>query len=179
MTVCRPGAFTTHGGLMLRYDLPSTRVQSIEKGWTDFHYSSVFWAVAQTAARWFPRPWSSKNIWQIQYVRISYELEEARKHNVKERDLLEDRGVDGRMESEWILGRLAGRMLSGFKWLRIGASEGLLWMWWRTFGFWRQGVSCDLFKLSDLLQNFNARIIHCNFPTWIKKLWRICQKQGK
>jgi hypothetical protein len=26
----------------------------------------------------------------------------------KERDHLEDRGVDGRMGSEWILGRLAG-----------------------------------------------------------------------
>jgi hypothetical protein len=26
----------------------------------------------------------------------------------KERDLLEDQGVDGRMGSEWILGRLAG-----------------------------------------------------------------------
>jgi hypothetical protein len=28
----------------------------------------------------------------------------------KETDHLEDRGVDGRMGSEWILGRLAGRM---------------------------------------------------------------------
>jgi hypothetical protein len=27
----------------------------------------------------------------------------------KERDHLEDQGVDGRMRSEWILGRLAGR----------------------------------------------------------------------
>jgi hypothetical protein len=39
---------------------------------------------------------------------------------------LEDRGVDGRMESEWILGRLAEGILSGFNWLRIGASGGLL-----------------------------------------------------
>jgi hypothetical protein len=37
-------------------------------------------------------------------------------------DLLEDQGVDGRTGSEWILGRLAGRMLSGLNWLRIGAS---------------------------------------------------------
>jgi hypothetical protein len=44
----------------------------------------------------------------------------------KERALLEDRGVDERMGSEWILGRLAGGMLSGFSWLRIGASGGLL-----------------------------------------------------
>jgi hypothetical protein len=28
----------------------------------------------------------------------------------KERDHLEDQGVDGRMGSEWILGRLAGRV---------------------------------------------------------------------
>jgi hypothetical protein len=30
----------------------------------------------------------------------------------KERDVLEDRGVDGRMGSEWILGRFSGRMLA-------------------------------------------------------------------
>jgi hypothetical protein len=29
--------------------------------------------------------------------------------NPKERDHSEDRGIDGRMGSEWILGRLAGR----------------------------------------------------------------------
>jgi hypothetical protein len=28
----------------------------------------------------------------------------------KERDRLEDQGVDGRMQSEWILGSLAGRV---------------------------------------------------------------------
>jgi hypothetical protein len=38
---------------------------------------------------------------------------------------LEDQGVDGRMESEWIVGRLA-RVLSEFSWLRIGANGGLL-----------------------------------------------------
>jgi hypothetical protein len=30
---------------------------------------------------------------------------------------------------------------SGFTWLRIGTVDGLLWMRWRTFGFWRHGVS--------------------------------------
>jgi hypothetical protein len=44
----------------------------------------------------------------------------------KERDLLEDRGADGRMGSEWILGRLAGWVWSGSSWLRIGTSGGLL-----------------------------------------------------
>jgi hypothetical protein len=43
----------------------------------------------------------------------------------KERDLLEDRGVDGRMGSRWILGGLTGRMLHGFNCLRIGARGGL------------------------------------------------------
>jgi hypothetical protein len=46
--------------------------------------------------------------------------------SLKERYLLEDGGVDGRMGSELILGRVAGRMLSGFSWLRIGASGGFL-----------------------------------------------------
>jgi hypothetical protein len=38
-----------------------------------------------------------------------------------ERDLLEDRGIDGRRESEWILERLPGKIVIGFSWLRIGA----------------------------------------------------------
>jgi hypothetical protein len=33
------------------------------------------------------------------------------------------------------------RVWSGFTWLRIGSVGGLLWMRWRTFGFWRHGVS--------------------------------------
>jgi hypothetical protein len=59
----------------------------------------------------------------------------------KERDHLEDGGVDGRIGSEWILGRLAGRMLSGFNWLTIGSSGRLLWMRRWTCGFWRHGFS--------------------------------------
>jgi hypothetical protein len=47
----------------------------------------------------------------------------------KERDLFKDRDEDGSMGLEWTLGRLAGRMLNGFNWLRIGAGGGLLWMW--------------------------------------------------
>jgi hypothetical protein len=46
--------------------------------------------------------------------------------SLKERDLFEDKGIEGRMGSKWIFGRLAGSMLSGFNWLRIGASGGLL-----------------------------------------------------
>jgi hypothetical protein len=43
----------------------------------------------------------------------------------KERGHSEDRGVNGRMESEWILGNVDGGW-SGFSWLRIGTGGGLL-----------------------------------------------------
>jgi hypothetical protein len=44
----------------------------------------------------------------------------------KERDHLEDKGIDGRMGSEWILGRQAGVVKIGSSWLRIGTGGGLL-----------------------------------------------------
>jgi hypothetical protein len=44
----------------------------------------------------------------------------------EEKDHLEDQGVDGRMGSKWILGRLVGGVWSGFTWLRIGTVDGLL-----------------------------------------------------
>jgi hypothetical protein len=43
--------------------------------------------------------------------------------NLKERNHLEDQGIDGRMGSEWILRRLAGGCV---EWLRIGAGGRLL-----------------------------------------------------
>jgi hypothetical protein len=43
----------------------------------------------------------------------------------KERDHLEDRGVDGRMGSEWILGRLGGGVV---KWIHFAQNRG----WWQT-----------------------------------------------
>jgi hypothetical protein len=39
---------------------------------------------------------------------------------------LEDLGLDGRRGSKGILGKLAGRIWSGFTWLRIGTGGGLL-----------------------------------------------------
>jgi hypothetical protein len=42
-------------------------------------------------------------------------------------DHSEDQGVDGRMRSEWILGRLAGGWV-GFSWLGIVTGGELLWM---------------------------------------------------
>jgi hypothetical protein len=44
----------------------------------------------------------------------------------KERDNLKDQGVDGRMGSKWILGRLVGGVWSGFTWLRLGTVGWLL-----------------------------------------------------
>jgi hypothetical protein len=45
----------------------------------------------------------------------------------KEKDHLEDQGVDGRMGSKWTLGKLVGGgVWSGFTWLRIGTVGGLL-----------------------------------------------------
>jgi hypothetical protein len=46
--------------------------------------------------------------------------------SLKEKDHLEDQGVDGRVGSKWTLGRLVGGVWSGFTWLRIGIAGGLL-----------------------------------------------------
>jgi hypothetical protein len=43
----------------------------------------------------------------------------------KGKDHLEDQGIDGRIGSNWTLGRLVGGW-SGFTWLRIGTGGGLL-----------------------------------------------------
>jgi hypothetical protein len=53
--------------------------------------------------------------------------------SLQEKDHLKDRGTDGRMELEGILGILAGgggETWSGFTWLKIGATGGLSCMWW-------------------------------------------------
>jgi hypothetical protein len=42
----------------------------------------------------------------------------------KERDHSEDRGVDGRMGSQWILSILTEGLLIGLSWLRIGTGSG-------------------------------------------------------
>jgi hypothetical protein len=44
----------------------------------------------------------------------------------KEGDHSEDQGADGRMGSEWILGRFAGCVWIGFDWLMIGTGGELL-----------------------------------------------------
>jgi hypothetical protein len=44
---------------------------------------------------------------------------------LRKKDLSEDLEVDGKI-LEWILGKLDGRVWTGFVWLRIGASGGFL-----------------------------------------------------
>jgi hypothetical protein len=44
----------------------------------------------------------------------------------KEKVYSEDGSVDGRMGSEWILGRLTGGVKNEFSWLRIGTVSWLL-----------------------------------------------------
>jgi hypothetical protein len=44
----------------------------------------------------------------------------------KERNHWEDQGIGGKMESEWILGRLACGVCTGFDCLRTGTGGGLL-----------------------------------------------------
>jgi hypothetical protein len=44
----------------------------------------------------------------------------------KEKDHLKDRDADGRMGLEWIFGRFAGRVWSGFIWLMVRTVGGLL-----------------------------------------------------
>jgi hypothetical protein len=46
--------------------------------------------------------------------------------NLKERDHSEDLGVDGRIILEWISGEGGGKVWTGFIWLRIETTGGLL-----------------------------------------------------
>jgi hypothetical protein len=83
--------------------------------------------------------WGGRDMWHVwerrgMCTRFKWESQ-------MERDHLEDQGVNGRLGSEWVLGRLAEGVYNGSSWLRIGTSGGLLWIRWWTFGFWRHGVS--------------------------------------
>jgi hypothetical protein len=46
--------------------------------------------------------------------------------DLKGRDYLEHIGLDGVIILEWILGKEDGKLWTGFIWLRIGISGGLL-----------------------------------------------------
>jgi hypothetical protein len=47
--------------------------------------------------------------------------------DLERRENLEDLGVDGRIILEWILKRKFRRMWTGYFWLRIATSFGILW----------------------------------------------------
>jgi len=40
--------------------------------------------------------------------------------NLKRRDHLEDVSIDGKIISEWLLGKQGGKVWTGFNWLKIG-----------------------------------------------------------
>jgi hypothetical protein len=84
----------------------------------------------------------------------------------KEKKHLDDQDVDGRMGSEWTLGRLIG-VWSAFTGLRIGTVGGLLWMRWWTFGFWHPGVQL---VSSDVLRLFVIEIWGTNSETIVSLL---------
>jgi hypothetical protein len=54
---------------------------------------------------------------------------------LKGRDHWEDLGVGGRITLRWTLGRQGSMGRTGFSWLRIWSSSGLLWTRQWTFGF--------------------------------------------
>jgi hypothetical protein len=62
--------------------------------------------------------------WVGHVVRMGEERKVCKWESLKERDHLEDHGVDRRMETEWILGRLAG---GGVEWIQLAQDRGRLW----------------------------------------------------
>jgi hypothetical protein len=46
--------------------------------------------------------------------------------NLKGRDHAQDLDIDGKIIFEWILGKYGAKMWTGFIWLRIGTSGGIL-----------------------------------------------------
>jgi hypothetical protein len=57
------------------------------------------------------------------YLRDAYEILAGKPEG---RDHSEDPGVDRRIILEWILGKQSWKVWTGFIWLRIGISDGLL-----------------------------------------------------
>jgi hypothetical protein len=65
---------------------------------------------------------------------------------------------------------------SGFSWLRIGTVGGLLWMRWWTFGFWRHGVSYNIFHaMSSKSTNFMQNEEHNCPEPWLEFLQKLLQ----
>jgi hypothetical protein len=103
------------------------------------------------------------------------------------RDHWEDLGVGGRIRLKWTLGRYRSMGRTGFGWLRIGSSGGLLWIRWWTFGFHKKA---GYFLTSRATISFSNNILYrgvsksppsgepslrmsiditplCNMPSWL------------
>jgi hypothetical protein len=60
--------------------------------------------------------------------------------NLNGRDQAGDLDIDGTIILEWMLGKVCGKVLTAFVWLRIWRSGGLLWTRQWTFGFHKINV---------------------------------------
>jgi hypothetical protein len=56
---------------------------------------------------------------------------------------------------------------TGFVWLRIGSSDGLLWTWWWTFGFYKES---RIFLTGWVTISFSNNVLHHGVSKWISKL---------
>jgi hypothetical protein len=69
---------------------------------------------------------------RMRWVRYAARMEAIKMHtefwseNLKGRDQSEDLDVDGRITLQWILGKMGGKLWTGYSWLRTGTSGGLL-----------------------------------------------------
>jgi hypothetical protein len=90
--------------------------QEVERG-TSYLYSSPN-SIRQVKSR--------RMRWAGRVARIGEECVQGFGGKARKKENWEDQDVDGRMGSEWILGRLAGGVWSGFNWLRIRTVSGLL-----------------------------------------------------
>jgi hypothetical protein len=74
----------------------------------------------------------------------------------------EERGLDGRMKSEWFLGRLAGYVWNEFSWLRIDTGDRLLWTRWWTLGFCNHGFILAAVSFSPYVTFWcRCRLVDC------------------
>jgi len=64
--------------------------------------------------------------------------------NLRERNNLEDPGVNERIILRWVFRNWDVRAWTGSSWLRVGTGGGHLWMRWWNFGFYKMRGICWL-----------------------------------
>jgi hypothetical protein len=70
---------------------------------------------------------SGERIWRVMWQPWRGEkIVQGFCEKAQRKEPLENRGLNGRMESQWILGRLPESLWSGFIWIRTGTDGGLL-----------------------------------------------------